>query len=147
MKEILELIENVDPNDTDTLDEIDARVNGFIMGAEFIDFRIGNCKKTVAWYRDIPEITNRENGKILEFEDGVMSIPKFSRSRDALKAIRPEGWFFNIGHNESNSGGLFACSMYSHTNSPLKNSPDLPTEELAELHAIIQAIEWERNND
>jgi hypothetical protein len=29
----------------------------------------------------------------------------------------------------------------------IAQTPDLPTEELAELHAVIQAIEYERRND
>lgn len=112
-KDLLKLIETVNPDDTVVLDEIDRKVRRFIFGRQK-DF---------------------------------IHPPQYTRSRDALKIIRPDGWFWNAGHNESNSGGLFAFSMYSFTNSPVLTSPDLPTEELAELHVIIQAIQWERDNE
>lgn len=122
---ILKMIEEVDPKDTAKLDEIDGRVFCYIKELDPL------MKMPSVWPYPM-------------WKDPTAQRVDYTRSRDALKAIRPEGWFYNIGHNESNSGGLFACSMYSHTNSPLKNSPDLPTEELAELHAIIQAIAYER---
>ena len=69
--------------------------------------------------------------------------PEFSRSRDALKAIRPKGWFFAIRHE-----GLFCASPKWDCKGSSKEKhlygPFFPTEELAELHAIIQAIEYER---
>lgn len=129
---ILKMIEEVDPSDTAKLDEIDAKVELYNL-----EISIARDENNRRFY-----VLNK--GTAYESKCYVAEPQQYTRSRDALKAIRPEGWFYNIGHNESNSGGLFACSMYSHTNSPLKNSPDLPTEELAELHAIIQAIAYER---
>lgn len=66
----------------------------------------------------------------------------YTRSRDALKSIRPEGWGFSISHLNAvvayriNDTGGFDYALQTQK---------LPTEELAELHAIIQAIEWERS--
>lgn len=64
-----------------------------------------------------------------------------TRSRDALKAIRPDGWFGMIRF----FGEYSVCNI-NHVH-PFGNadSQHLPTEELAELHAIIQAIEYERS--
>jgi hypothetical protein len=78
--------------------------------------------------------------------DVGIGVIKYTRSRDALKAIRPEEWYIDltqrkhwneaiVGHRPSNTGSL----------QEVLTSPRLPTEELAELHAIIQAIEYERS--
>src|SRR5262249_23630579 len=75
---------------------------------------------------------------------GVTEI-KYTRSRDALKAIRPEGWF--IGNMREYASREFMCGLYQRSSAEMEIvSGDLPTEELAELHAIVQAIEYERRN-
>lgn len=83
-------------------------------------------------------------------DDEELVIPEVATSRDALKAIRPDGWMFDISH--VNSGLDWGCEMqnletgvyvgYTHGTDPC-----FATEELAELWAIISAIEWERNNE
>ena len=71
----------------------------------------------------------------------TQAIVEFTRSRDALKAIRPEGWYITTSYTirgaecsmiDSSGRGMVYCHL------PTK------TEELAELHAIIQAIEYEK---
>lgn len=62
---------------------------------------------------------------------------KYTRSRDALKAIRPEGWTYSCGF----VGHARLCSV---KRGAAFHAEKLPSEELAELHAIIQAIEYER---
>ena len=124
-KKILKLIETVDPTDTDTLDEIDALVLSFLEGVKPVGF---NKERTMYEY---------------DWGQGVnwffaSRIPKYTRSRDALKSIRPRGWYLNI-LNKGSDG--CSCSMYRYDYTPVLT---LPTEELAELHAIIQAIQWER---
>lgn len=74
----------------------------------------------------------------------------FVFSRDALKAIRPEGYFpqTNRAKKESYTPWGFQALAAKLTGDDLGHctefSPVLPTEELAELHAIIQAINHER---
>ena len=117
MKDILKLIENVDPEDSAALDEIDYRVFKFIHG------------------RAVPNRARR-----------------YTTSRDALKSIRPEGYTIwclegpNPLLTKEKSAAGWHCSLLKEAqwSSPHVDSEFLPTEELAELHAILQAIEYER---
>ena len=78
---------------------------------------------------------------------------RYTRSRDALKAIRPEGWS-PIGYGYDKEIGHFAggwsYSLYKVTPDfklrTTVNIANQKSEELAELHAIIQAVEYERKN-
>lgn len=119
--DILRMIETVDPDDTGKLDEIDIRVQWHInpeMGYHLSDVP-GSGLRIVKNHH-------------YAFKPRP---PKYTRSRDALKGIRPDGWKFKIW-----SDG--ACEWWKWPTSPENIS--LKTEELAELHAIIQAIEHER---
>lgn len=111
---ILKMIEEVDPADTAKLDEIDARVYEF-----------------------------------LDFPDSNIGCPEYTRSRDSLKSIRPEGWGFNNYYHYKHGidSQLHSCSAGHWKVNQWENTifaEALPTEELAELHAIIQAIDHER---
>jgi len=126
---ILKMIEEVSVDDTDKLDEIDIKV-----------FR--HCGQ--GCYPAIP----LPNSK----------FPPYTRSRDALKKIRPEGWIIRLyqtpvyNPRKPNNANLYHFNMdkyffleseeeYNQIN---VRAMHLPTEELAELHAIIQAIAHER---
>ena len=130
-KEILKLIETVDPNDTAKLDEIDALVYAYFMNLE--------------WKWKKPEGRIYHNKYWLydagrgEFKQKPV---RFTKSRDALKAIRPEGWLFYLcNFPKEHTWFQFDAHHNRHT---IEQFPCFPTEELAELHAIIQAIEFER---
>lgn len=102
---ILKMIEEVDPNDTAKLDEIDRLVDEY------------------EW-------------------NGVSQLlypPQYTRSRDALKEIRPNGWVFTI---TSGNEPLVWCLKNGVQIKAVVN--EFTTEELAELHAIIQSIAYER---
>lgn len=123
--DILKMIETVSPDDTAKLDEIDARVDCYKWGYDFHDVNsVEGC--FVSYFH---------KGPLPEDKYGNLS-QKYTRSRDALKAIRPEGWWFGIC-------GAYWCDFGKKLDER-KPTPELPTEELAELHAIIQAIEYER---
>lgn len=131
-QKILELIESVDPSDVAALDEIDARVWCFVNGHVFRGMPHRNyfIYSEECYYYYVPE----DNG-----------TTNYTRSRDALKAIRPSGvrnW--SIGMNKRKQFGAAMEYAGSVTFYP---PDDMPTEELAELHAIIQAIEYERTNN
>lgn len=72
--------------------------------------------------------------------------PQYTCSRDALKRIRPEGWDwlidFHYGTPFVRMGKKFPKD---HANAEVL-TPALASEELAELHAIIQALEYERTS-
>ena len=130
-KKILELIESVDPADSAALDEIDARVwcfkKGLLFQRQWKSKNMGNCVKGY------------------DSEHVELCVPKYTRSRDALKAIRPEGCTILIhGYKPEQWTGI----AYRHTDNNRFSAPSfLPTEELAELHAIIQAIEYNRGQE
>lgn len=139
-EKILKMIEEVDPNDTATLDEIDARVFCYLHKHNFAGL-----------WNNIVYIRDTETQ--CELNAGILGI-RYTRSRDALKAIRPSGWLpLGCGNNSYGysaigcvSGG-FVFSIYKpdpYNQNGFFKSPYLPTEELSELHAIIQAIAHER---
>jgi hypothetical protein len=139
---ILKMIETVDPYDTAKLDEIDALVWCYLKNVHFVEHGKNHLKFKSDKHLDHEEyyysITRNSN------------IPQYTRSRDALKAIRPEKvsctittypsmWHAQCTANYWLNGTKSFDEHYTFV------SPDtLPTEELAELHAVIQAIAHER---
>jgi hypothetical protein len=113
---ILKMIESVSPDDSKALDEID-----FIIG------------------------------KYLDKDPYHNGLVRYTRSRDALKAIRPEG-YASWANPETNYGAVYigqAFTGHCHSDNmafDTDEAPQVATEELAELHAILQAIDFERNN-
>jgi len=71
------------------------------------------------------------------------SYPKYTRSRDILSAIRPEGYsYFRIVNDGS---GLITCTLgKSGWELPLCARAD-GNEKLIELEAIIKALDYERS--
>lgn len=147
--EILKMIEAVDPDDTAKLDEIDARAWCFRHGHSYLGENAGS---------DFPVMYGHIGG--YDTAAKRWTIPQVTRSRDALKAIRPEGWFFSI-EIAGPRGYIALAAQPVGCGKPAFRSPPkfhqnemgqytgtsgsiLPTEELAELHAIIQAIAHER---
>lgn len=134
---ILKMIEEVSPDDTAKLEEIDARVFCFIhdLGPlTYVGHRFDAVRMSVQVKFLFPDGSK-----------GAENIVKFTRDRNALKAIRPEGWRFNYarvdggwtvrGHKDLGVKGMARIVTVFHTE-----------EELAELHAIIQAIAHERKS-
>jgi hypothetical protein len=117
---ILNMIESVDPSDTVKLEEIDARVQRYVDGQSSVELAGLEC----------PD-------------------PQYTRSRDALKAIRSKMWRYNGTSQERSSvDNTFYCSFSIERDEAVFTlaSPELPTEELTELHAIIQTIADDREN-
>lgn len=104
---ILTLIEQVDPSDTQALDDIDARCRDYF---------------------------------------GHSSGLPYTRSRDALKTVLPNWRLEVVYYNDTNDRLQirYHRAPYNYTN-PHVMSPLLPTWELAELHAIIQALAFDRD--
>jgi len=137
MEEILKMIESVDPSDTAKLDEIDARVTCLVKGITFIKPNI---------------ITHKDRGQMVtgwRTSEGDKSrigfCRRYTRSRDALKAIRPEGWMV-CGHYALATALGYTFSLHEKKagGKQVIGGGLIKTEELAELHAIIQAINHER---
>lgn len=128
---ILKMIEEVSPDDTAKLDEIDARVLCFLM----------------KWNPEIPLHDDRYTNSFPFWQGPTVKegVKPYTRSRDALKAIRPDGMSIRLW---SEHGDSFCC-VNERTTGECKTPlyPYLKTEELAELHAIIQAIDYERTHE
>lgn len=139
-QKILEMIEGVDPEDTKTLDEIDIRVEAYKKNMKIIAYphRVDwGDKGGVQYYHNMATVDHKDMAKLVCYN-------KYTRSRDALKKIRPDGYIHG-GHDDDDPQKFkfefvtkFPCKAFVSRN--------LPTEELAELHCIIQAIQWEREN-
>lgn len=131
--ELLKMIETVDPNDIVKLDEIDARVQLYAACIKSVREGIKDMDK---W------IYTRK-----KYQD----CPQYTRSRDALKSIRPEGWGIQIIQEHFQDWATkkitrpWFCTIRKHDVVAFGQF-SLPTEELAELHAIIQAITYERSS-
>lgn len=120
---ILKMIEEVDPADTERLFEID---------------------KAVALYL-YPECAEMISCAIRH------EVARFCTSRDALKAIRPDGWTLTvIGDDGSGDGTRVKLTKWSlgHGYKICERCCQAwlmgDKEELAELHAVIQAIDHDR---
>lgn len=135
-EEILRLIETVDPSDAAKLDEIDARVWCYLHDVNFLS--IGKTDWGSTRFQFSCKCHDEKQEELL------LSSYYVTRSRDALKTIRPEGWFFFIT-NFDREHSWFQADGHKETWDEI-STPVCKTEELAELHAIIQAIAHERGN-
>lgn len=139
-KQILTMIEQVDPNNPQQLDEIDARVWCFINEKTYL-------RHTSSEGYDCYGKKNQTGIFIEEHTETDLSrryVPyshceQYTRSRDAIKSIRPDGWYIQITTQQD---GAY-CVIWENIKSAYLTTPILPTEELAELHAIIQAIAYD----
>lgn len=142
---ILKMIEEVDPADTTKLDEIDFDVALYIHERKKHSFSptINTKEKYSSRYGASWGLDKDEN-IIPNSCCNHSSWPEYTRSRDALKPIRPsnKASFFTItkDFHFGWSCDIVIPDMIEFT------TKNLPTEELAELHAIIQAIAYERGD-
>jgi len=123
-KELLTMIETMDHRHEDSLDKLDL---GFTLLLNNVP-RKGKVKT----------VCNDEGRRVLFQLHGAIEQQLYSRSRDALKAARPEGWCFQMAeYNKPHNTG-FVCYLWEEDT--VRSSKGLmPTEELAEFHAIVQA--------
>lgn len=110
--EILKMIETVSPDDGVGLDAIDRFTESWLVSLGIVQ-----------------PYSEQWNG----------TNPEYTRSRDALKAIRPEGY----GYHSTDEYGEWHVGLVS-PDRLMEFTGIGRLEELAELHAIIQAIEFER---
>lgn len=137
--ELLRMIETVDPSDSAKLDEIDARVWCYLLKVTFHHMLSDyEGDKAYRW-----SVTPKEPQAISQ--DAL----EYTRSRDALKAIRPDGYWLECNKI---CNGTFMAELHNDVGCVdddegiTHRAWYLKTEELAELHAIIQAIDYERIN-
>lgn len=149
-QQILKMIEKIDPNHMVSLNAIDVCVEQYLQKNDKLEIRRLTHSDSSS---DCVYIATDKCGSKFQ-----VLIPQYTRSRDALKQIRPANykpynilndfigckknknhWYFEL--QKINDDG----TMFGGINNISFEGEDLPTEELAELHAIIQAIEYERN--
>ncbi len=129
-EKILEMIETVDPADTAKMDEIDARVFCYITEYTYVS---SSGKRVLC-----------NPVKIMDdiCHEACIVYDEFTRSRDSLKAIRPNSYL--SGSLPSWKNGELEFRGFCENQKYCFDTPfRILTEELAELHCIIQAIEYE----
>lgn len=142
-KGLLKRIEEVDHEDSVDMDELNARWWCLRVDEQFI-----SCKRSI-------ENSGLGDCICIKFYhpesghgNGFVTLRDFyTRSRDALKAARPEGWKFSIKYDWAIERYVSSgCSDYKKPNNINTQyakvcSPYLEnmTECLAEFHAIVQA--------
>jgi hypothetical protein len=124
-KKILKMIEAVDPSDDAGMDDIDELVFRYCGNGCYPAIPL--LRRLIYWYS---------------------KFPRYTRSRDALKAIRPEGWI-TYKHGQDMATGVWITVLVNldYGGKNAKSSGEQLTKELAELHAIIQAIAHERGRE
>lgn len=138
ISEILKMIEGADPSDDNSLNEIDARAWVFLTLNDDFQVSIHKGGRSITYRHNSWKVEDRSVLKHL-FDDH-----QYTRSRDLLKSIRPEGWHWL--NTCKYPDGSYHTNMFHNTiDGVVATSGPLPTEELAELHAIIQAIDYERS--
>jgi len=140
---ILSLIESVDPADIAALDEIDAQVWFYLYGAK----EYPNCtyiRRLEGRYLLIKYPDEETKREFAPFQYNP-SVQQYTRSRDALKKIRPEGFTFHVDATAPELGitYVFLNDLEEFKGDLYKYHPY--GEELSELSAIIQAIHYTRS--
>ncbi|WP_435640344.1 hypothetical protein [Micavibrio aeruginosavorus] len=128
---LLKLVESANSSDTAILDEIDGRFWLYIHHPQLEYLTFDNSRTVFA---------KDESGKFHSFFEAHLAI--YTRSRDELKRARPDGWIVTDVSYFS-STGEHTCLMRKK-GVAFAYCEHAPTEELAELHAIVQAIALER---
>lgn len=134
----------VDPSDTAKLDEIDARVWAYLKLQGDFNISFSENSGTIhyrhnSWPKDVHTVLHH-----------TFQHDQYTRSRDALKAIRPEGWVFGLAYRPTNGEWVFgsfkpeSIGKATWIDDNWDDFAEGKTEELAELHAIIQAIVYQR---
>ena len=135
---ILRMIEEVDPKDEKVLLDINARVWAFMNLTG--DFKIHFDGEGRAYYRH--NSWAAEHQSILRH---TFDMPKYTTSRDAIKSIRPDGWMvYDCSQDYVTGVWNYALVSPEHKSENACYANEMLTEELAELHATIQAIAYER---
>lgn len=138
IKELLKLIENVDPTDNSVMDEIDARSLAYINNHVFESYQ---PSKYVECY--VLMVSGIESGERTAYQDHI--IPNYSNSIDAQEQIDTEGWDFyggQVGKYAEYQANKWADLDCVEINSAV----DIETECLARLHCKLQVVEYEREN-
>lgn len=132
VKDILHLIEIVSPDDEAKLNEIDARTHSYLQQEEFVEMT--QSTGCVRHYKVRPTVDGDGGFRMCGYSH------LYTRSRDALKSIRPDRfelteWEYGHEYKFNLIAKIYPEVFYGGGAS----------EELAELHCILQAIEYERS--
>lgn len=129
IEHIKAMIESVDPDDTQTLDEIDATVFFTLNPKERVYFSSMSIKEYLLGVRD------QHYSKVYK---------NYTRSIDAQKDLELEGWFVYCDDFDS-ALTEFSCTCWSKKDEV--STPRLPNEELARLYCWLCVRQWEIENE
>lgn len=132
--DLIHMIETVDPTDEVMLEEIDVRATMFIY-----DYPYNPCALEIAG-----------NGyRIVHLPRGFARVAELSLSVDECKRKQPEGWspvFIAVADFGKGNSHIWDFSLQqSNGLDPIIVTGFGRTEPLARLHAVIQAIAYERD--
>lgn len=133
---ILGMIEGVSPDDTDTLNEIDARV--WCLRNSKIPYAGYDCTYV---YGVCPDDQCEVRVTL------VRLVNVYTTSLDAQQSIMPNGWAVGLVNSSMGDDAICELTIFRNDYEYTVSSPHLLTEPLARLHAIIQAYIWEWEND
>lgn len=136
LEQILKMIRTYDPENRLGMKEINARVYAFLNLQG--DFQVSFSDGGSVYYRH-NSWPNDASTVLLHLFDSF----NYTTSRDKLKEIRPDGWRFEIYPDTEEGWTCYMTSVRKDKENQF-SAYYLPTEELAELYAIIQAIDFER---
>lgn len=133
IKNILTLIEGVDPDDTAKCDEINARVwcddSGYIFG--------GMDDQTIIHYRGMC---------VKHYVCNTHNMPNYTHSVDHCLSIKDDGWIIKCVRQDTKRKG-WICSLRRTSDLHIVNCLWKPTISLGLLHAIMQSKILDINND
>lgn len=138
-QKILDMIEAVDPEDTDKLDEIDARVCAWLHHEPYFSHRVSD-----GWNQyGIPINARLFTKSPSEQPNGFSMVAPYTRSLNVIKANQPEGYaIYCAGEDPSWKADLIRTKAEGSVD--CFSVRDMPTEELARLYVVIDAIAHER---
>lgn len=137
---ILEIIQDADHEDGRILNWIDAKFFCFLHGLEYLYYGPSPINKSI-WALKVAGVRPDQR---TAYQDNV--IPPYTLSRDVLKSVRDDylpNWFI-VDCDQRTPETTYYALRREFSDGALVESPELPTEYLAELHVIIQALEWEK---
>ncbi len=133
--EILKMIESVDHTDNASMWKVDCYVEAYIRNVPIIRW-----PHKVTWKHWTDGSYDKEYIEMASVDHphfASVSPKPFSRSRAALKILRPEGWKVKSIECNHSFEDLYSCTLFRKEGEYISSKLH-KTEELAELYAIVK---------
>lgn len=147
---ILSIIERIKHYQETTIEELNARIWCFLHELEYIGYEEKDV--TCMFEGDFLRKEKVFLGRSKEMKiASIKFVPEYTKSRDLIKSIRPKGGVWIELKTASDGDAICKFGKLQENGKEIycfdtSKIDFLPSEELAELWCVLQAIEWERNN-